>query len=87
MRRSGQSDKEASQTRVCWVAKNPSARSACPEQAATFRTARPDSSRRKERLFGMTIHPAPLAAALVVAEMCVGGKLRTLAYPQAPSYR
>src|SRR5580704_2513568 len=37
-------DKEASQTRDYWVAKN-----------ATLRAARPDSSPRKERLFGMTI--------------------------------
>jgi hypothetical protein len=39
-----QFDKEASQTRDYWVAKN-----------ATRRAARPDSSLRKERLFGMTI--------------------------------
>jgi hypothetical protein len=37
-------DKEASQTRDYCVAKN-----------ATLRAARPDSSRRKERLLGMTI--------------------------------
>jgi acylphosphatase len=44
-----QYDKEASQTRDYRVAKN-----------ATLRAARPDSSRRKERLFGMTIVvPAP----------------------------
>src|SRR5579863_6172765 len=36
-------DREASQTRGSWVAKN-----------ATLRAARPDSSPRKERLFGMT---------------------------------
>src|SRR5580698_8601458 len=41
---SGQFDREASQTRDCCVAKS-----------ATLRAARPDSSRRKERLFGMTI--------------------------------
>jgi len=41
----GQVDMEASQTREYCVAKN-----------ATLRAARPDSSRRKERLFGMTIH-------------------------------
>jgi hypothetical protein len=39
-----QFDKEASQTRDYCVAKN-----------APLRAARPDSSRRKERLFGMTI--------------------------------
>jgi hypothetical protein len=39
-----QFDKEASQTRDYCVANN-----------ATRRAARPDSSRRKERLFGMTI--------------------------------
>jgi len=39
-----QFDKEASQTRDYWVAEN-----------ATLRAARPDSSPRKERLFGMTI--------------------------------
>ena len=39
-----QFDKEASQTRDYWVAKN-----------ATLRAARPDSSLRKGRLFGMTI--------------------------------
>ena len=39
-----QFDKEASQTRDYWVAKN-----------ATRRAARPDSSLRKERLFGMAI--------------------------------
>jgi hypothetical protein len=39
-----QSDKEASQTRDYCAAKN-----------AALRAARPDSSRRKERLFGMTI--------------------------------
>ncbi len=37
-------DMEASQTRDYWVAKN-----------AILRAARPDSSLRKERLFGMTI--------------------------------
>ncbi len=37
-------DEEASQTRDCRIAKN-----------ATLRAARPDSSRRKERWFGMTI--------------------------------
>jgi len=42
-----QFDKEASQTRDYWVAKD-----------ATLRAARPDSSRRKERLFGMTIKSA-----------------------------
>jgi hypothetical protein len=39
-----QFDKEASQTRGYWIAKN-----------AILRAARPDSSLRKERLFGMTI--------------------------------
>jgi len=39
----GEDDTEASQTRDCCVAKN-----------ATLRTARPDSSLRKERLLGMT---------------------------------
>jgi acylphosphatase len=43
-----QFDKEASQTRDYRVAKN-----------ATLRAARPDSSRRKERLFGMTIVVPP----------------------------
>jgi hypothetical protein len=37
-------DMEASQTRGYWIAKN-----------AILRAARPDSSLRKERLFGMTI--------------------------------
>jgi hypothetical protein len=51
-----QFDKEASQTRDYRVAKN-----------ATLRAVRPDSSRRKERLFGMTIklHHHLVLAALV----------------------
>jgi hypothetical protein len=48
---STQIDKEASQTRDYCVAKN-----------ATLRAARPDSSRRKKRLFGMTIKIVTMAS-------------------------
>jgi len=51
----GRLDEDASQTRDYCVAKNPSVAFALSGQAATHRAARSDSSRRKERLFGMTI--------------------------------
>jgi hypothetical protein len=50
LRTFGAVGKEASETRDCCVAKNPSARYACSGQAATRRAARPDPSRDKERL-------------------------------------
>src|SRR5580700_3565134 len=59
---SGQFDREASQTRDCCVAKS-----------ATLRAARPDSSRRKERLFGMTIKLDPrLTMWAVIAAVVLG---------------
>jgi|HubBroStandDraft_4_1064222.scaffolds.fasta_scaffold467434_1 hypothetical protein len=43
-------DKETSQTRHYWVAKDPSARFACSGQAATHGAARLDPSRDEKRL-------------------------------------
>ena len=67
-----QFDKEANQTRDYWVAEN-----------ATLRAGRPDSSPRKERLFGMTNQTEPLPenpkywltqSSLTVHDSTYGGK-------------